>query len=313
MTYLKSLLIVMRRESLGDFEAIARRVRKMDPSIWIHLCPDRVDPQKIPPGFLNLPLLSIYLVNPPPDSFKPTAGQLAVKSISKLEEYEHFKKHNIPCLPIEAFHWGMTLDKSVYGDWVVLKPQTIQSTGKDVNMVPTNLIPTLKLDDFPEDHLIRKDDYYVQKFIKTGETPTHHRVLVFCGEVLYSSSSTNFISYPPSESNLDFLLSTSITANFKGKRKIYFTKSNELIDLALKTAATFKDLPLLGVDIICDTFTKKLYVLEVNAGGNVWHFSSEIGKGLRRDLGGSKIMVSQYGAWDRAAKALLDITLTIAK
>ncbi|QDD11713.1 hypothetical protein [Candidatus Methylopumilus rimovensis] len=308
----KSVIIVCRSESIDDFHQIARRAHRLDPSIAVIPIAEHLHSSLIPQSLLNLPMLVIFLVNPPQKEFA-LAGKMAVKRMTKLEEYEHFKKHNIPCLPIEAFTWGMTLDKSIYGDWVVLKPQNIQSTGKDVNMVPTDLIPSLTLEDFPADHLIRRDQYYVQKFVKTGEKPSHYRVLVFCGEVLYSSGSTHFSIYPSFQSNLDLLLSTSITANFNGKREIYFTKSNQLIDLALKTAKSFDNLPIFGIDIISDGLTNKLYVLEVNSGGNVWHFSSEIGKGLRRDLGGRKIMVSQYGAWDKAAKALIDITLKIAK
>ena len=154
----------MREESLGDFEAIARRVRQIDPSIRVLLCPENIDPSAIPKGFLDLPLLLIYLCNPPPDTFKPTAGQLAVKSFTKIEQYEHFKKHHISFLPIEEFLWGMKLDPSIYGEWVALKPQTRQSTGKDINMLPTRLISTLTLDDFPKEHLIHQDKYYVQNF-----------------------------------------------------------------------------------------------------------------------------------------------------
>ena len=313
MAYKKGLILVFRLESLDDFRNIARRVYKLDPSIQVVGFADRIDPKGIPPGFFNLPHLVIYLCNPPPDDYAHSSPKLAVRVMGKIEEYEHFKMHSIPCLPIERFEWGMTLDPKVYSDWVVLKPANIQSTGKDVNMVPTKVISELKLSDFPEDHLIHKDGYYVQKFVKTGQTPVHYRVLVFLDEVLYSSFSTHQLPYPKLNSNLNTLFSRSITANWQGTRKIDFTDEGEVIKLALKTAKSFMDLPLLGVDVIYDQLSKKFYVLETNSGGNVWHFSSKIGKGLRKNLGGKNLMVRQYKAWDRAAESLIRKTIELAK
>jgi hypothetical protein len=96
----------------------------------------------MPSHFLNQPTLTMYLVNPP---LITRPNDLAVKHLSKIDEYAHFKQHNIPCLPIEKFAWGMTLDESIYGDWVVIKPENINSSGKDINMIPTKAISKFKI------------------------------------------------------------------------------------------------------------------------------------------------------------------------
>jgi hypothetical protein len=88
----RSLLLVVRSESINDFREIARRVRKIDSAIDVLIFGDTVDTTKIPSHFLKQPLLSIYLVNLPPEDFVPQSGQLAVKPLNKLQEYEHFKK-----------------------------------------------------------------------------------------------------------------------------------------------------------------------------------------------------------------------------
>jgi hypothetical protein len=308
----KVVIVVHRKENADDFQQIARRIRNLDPSIGVLMVSDFLTSKMVPPEFLQLPMLVIYLCNPPATEFK-VATKIAVKKMSKIEEYEHFKKHKLPCLPIDRFKWGMELDPAIYGDWVVLKPEHIQSTGKDVNMVPTKKIPHLKLSDFPEAHLIRQDSYYVQKFVKAGPTPVHYRALVFLDEILYSSFSTHQMPYPTVDSSLSSLLSRSITANWQGKRKIDFTEAEEVIRLALRTSKSFENVPLLGIDFIYDDQSKRFYILETNPGGNVWHFSSEIGKGLRRDLGGKNLMVAQYNAWDKAAKALIRKTIELAK
>jgi hypothetical protein len=307
----KSVIVVCRSESMDDFHQIARRAHRLDPSITVVPIAEHLHSSLIPKPLLNLPMLVIFLVNPPDKEFH-IAGKMAVKHMTKLEEYEHFKKHNIPCLPIESFTWGMTLDKSTYGDWVVLKPQTLQSSGKDVNMVPTDLIPTLTLEDFPEDHLMRQDQYYVQKFVKTGDRPSHYRVLVFCGEVLMSTQSISKITLPETV-EIKNILKISVASNNQEYREVKLFKNEKVINFALGISHVLKTIPLLGIDILQDDLTKELYVLETNAGGNVWHFSSKIGRYFRHAAGGKKNFILQYNAWDRAAEALVKKAHMLAK
>ena len=320
----KSVIIVCRSESMDDFHQIARRAHRLDPSIAVVPIAEHLHSSLIPKPLLNLPMLVIFLVNPPDKEFH-IAGKMAVKHMTKLEEYEHFKKHNISCLPIESFTWGMTLDKSTYGDWVVLKPQTIQSTGKDVNMVPTDLIPTLTLEDFPEDHLMRQDQYYVQKFVKTGEKPSHYRVLVFCGEVLFIKKTISVIGFPHPQSDIRTLLRSNIASNISDDnlREVSMPLDQKVFDFALKIANTHYDLPLFGLDILENKETDELICLEQNSGGNVWHFSSNFSK--RNDanyfsiqrvaakIDDKKAKINQYGAWDRAAEGLIRKTHELAK
>ena len=305
MAYKKGLILVFRLESLDDFRNIARRVYKLDPSIQVVGFADRIDPKGIPPGFFNLPHLVIYLCNPPPDDYAHSSPKLAVRAIDKIEEYEHFKKHNIPCLPIERFEWGMTLDPYVYSDWVVLKPANIQSTGKDVNMVPTKVISELKLSDFPEDHLIHKDGYYVQKFVKTGERPTHYRVGIFIDSIIYSTKTIMKSDYPHLSDNLNTRLTKTIAANFVKNRHVCLFKDSKINELAISLAKTYPQSPMFGIDILLEEETGKLFALETNLGGNTWHFSSNIGREYRFDLGGRNQLIRQYNAWDRVAESLV--------
>jgi glutathione synthase/RimK-type ligase-like ATP-grasp enzyme len=205
----------------------------------------------------------------------------------------------------------MELDPAIYGDWVVLKPEFKNSTGRDINMVPTKILPTLTLDDFPENHLMREDTYLVQQFIKTGEKPVHYRVTIFLNEILFSSKSTSKLEYP--QPNLTCMLSTTVASNIAENRTTQLHESEEINNFALKVAKTFPISPILGIDILQDELTKQLYVLEVNAGGNVWHFSSTNGENYRFNLGGKNAMVRQYNAWDRAAEALIRKTHALAR
>ena len=247
----KSLLVVHRKENVQDFRDIGLRIRELDPSIAVAMISEFLDPGVLPSSFFQRPLLAVYLVNPPPKDFNHSAGKLAVEEMSKLEEYDHFKKNNIPCLPIERFRWGMELDSSIYGDWVVLKPENITSTGKDINMLATQAIPKLKAEDFPLDHLIHKDTYLVQRFVKTGEAPSHYRVMIFWDAILYSRKSTSLKSYPSFASDQKSLLSHCVASN-PVDRIFEYTINDELSDLAFKTAKSFPECPLFGIDIIRD-------------------------------------------------------------
>jgi hypothetical protein len=306
----KGLIIVHREESAEDFKEIAKRIKQLDPTIKGAMVSEWIFEERFPEQFFNMPLLVVYLVNPPktsPDQFVfPNAKNIMVAELTKLEEYQHFKKHNLPCLPIQKFEWGMQLDNSTYGNWVVLKPAHLQSTGKDVNMIPTKVVSDLKISDFPKEHLIHQDDYFVQKFVRTGLSPVCYRVLNFLGNIILSYKVTKDEPYPDTASNLDILLTKSVASNLRGERKLELTKDQKIIDIATKVALSLSDSPLIGVDIIPDA-EGNFYVLEINAGGNTWAFSNKPGENFRSVVGLAN-MIGQYGVWDLAAEALVKKT-----
>jgi len=180
-------------------------------------------------------------------------------------------------------------------------------------MVRTKLLPTIKIEDFPEDHLIHKDSYLVQKFVKTGEFPTHYRVLVFLGEILYSVKSTQKSAYPTQLVDINELLKSSVASNLTGHRTATLTIDKRVNEFALNVSNAFPEHPLLGIDVIKDEQSDALYVLEVNLGGNTWAFSSKLSHLFREAMGGRQAMVLQYNAWDRAAEALVRKTHELAK
>lgn len=303
----KGLIIVHREESAEDFKEIAQKIKHIDPSIKGAMVSEWIFEEEFPQQFFEMPLLVVYLVNPPslyPDQFIfPNATNISVGNSTKLEEYEHFKKHNIPCLPIEKFEWGMRLDENLYGDWVVLKPANIQSTGKDVNMIPTGMIPKLKIEDFPKGHLISKDDYLVQKFIRTGPAAISYRSCIFLDQVIYSRRSNMTIDLPSQNESIYNLLNRSVATNDQQNRVLQFHIDDEVNQLAIQVAKTLTKYPIFGIDILRDVSTGSLYVLESNLGGNVWHFSSKLA--LDRGLADRDVRISQYGAWDRVAESLV--------
>jgi hypothetical protein len=93
----------------------------------------------------------------------------------------------------------------------------------------------------------------------------------------------------------------------KGNFTVYFDYDDQIISLSKRVALAFENIPLLGIDFVKDAKTSKLYVLEVNAGGNTWHFSSNLWAARRQanpDL--TRAMKEQFGAFDIAAKVLVE-------
>jgi hypothetical protein len=113
------------------------------------------------------------------------------------------------------------------------------------------------------------------------------------------------------DADVKALLENTVASNLQGQRKVVLYKDEEANKLAIKVASTFPNNPLLGIDIIRDIETNKLFVLEVNLGGNTWAFSSNIAKNVRFVLGKNE-MVRQYNAWDKAAVALIRATNEMA-
>ena len=80
----------------------------------------------------------------------------------------------------------------------------------------------------------------------------------------------------------------------------------EIIDLAARAHTAFPQIAVLGIDIIREQPSGKLYVIEVNSMGGTWHFSSATGKSIQRDAGVN--FQSQFGGLKTAAQVLVEKT-----
>jgi hypothetical protein len=95
------------------------------------------------------------------------------------------------------------------------------------------------------------------------------------------------------------------TKEFGGAtRKIW--NDPEIISLGEKAHAAFPEIPVLGVDVVREAESKRLFVMEVNPKGDTWHLSSLLSKSFteqqRRDR------YEQFGALDVVARSLIEKT-----
>ena len=85
----------------------------------------------------------------------------------------------------------------------------------------------------------------------------------------------------------------------------------EVIALGERAHEAFPECPVLGVDIIRDRQSGRLYVLEVNPHGNVWHMSSLLAK--KMDPKHVQDLYTQFNALDRTADVLIQKTRSSAR
>jgi predicted ATP-grasp superfamily ATP-dependent carboligase len=132
-------------------------------------------------------------------------------------------------------------------------------------------------------------------------------------EVIYSANGRLNFPYPSEDLNIKALLNISVASNQHASRTAELVKDPEVNELAIKVAKTLPHSPLMAIDFLRDEETGKLYVLELNLGGNVWHFSSKMVRNLPGyDSAARKKLVLQYNAWDRSAEALVRKTHELA-
>lgn len=85
----------------------------------------------------------------------------------------------------------------------------------------------------------------------------------------------------------------------------------EIVALGTQAHSAFPECPVLGVDIVRDMDSGKLYVMEVNPRGDTWHLSSLLAKNFFtaehiRDI------YAQFAALERVAQLLIEKTRTEA-
>jgi hypothetical protein len=80
-----------------------------------------------------------------------------------------------------------------------------------------------------------------------------------------------------------------------------------VLDLSRRTFGAISEVALHGCDIIRESGTGHLFVLEINPGGNTWSFSSKWASLLRTELNMPDLS-TQFDAWKTCARILVQRT-----
>jgi len=249
-------------------------------------------------------------------TFIPLRGRIFEnKSIPKLEQYSRFKAAGVNVPRTERFALGRRYDPAKWGEFVLLKPESLDLTshGEGVHLIRTETLSRLRREDFPADSVARTAPMLIQPFIDTGKNPQKYRVLTLFGQALYAQH-TVLQTERPDLAEPDSLLMSATVATAAGERLYYHGDYPEVVEFARAMARVFPEIPLLGCDILQDAGSGRLYALEINAGGNTWHFSSPMWRERREKYPEvARQMKEQFGAWARAAEALIAATRRYAR
>jgi hypothetical protein len=294
----------------ADFKDIAQRIERIAPDIHVKVFhPYRFS--ELPDSIWKTPTLLINLMLS--EALKlPRGAALLSRQISKLLQDEMFRLGGIHSPKTAKFEIGMELNPEYWGDFVLMKPMPfhLMSKGQSIQVFRTRRLSGMSAEDFPSDHLIHSTPMLIQQFVDSGDFPQKYRALTLCGDVLYIAKDTCGTQRPDSSATDDEIESGIFHAN---GASIEYGQYPEIHEFARKMATAFPSIPLLGCDIIRDVHTGELFALEVNAGGNVWHFSSKMmAESRNRKPEVLKRVHEQYGAFDVAAKALIRTTRRMA-
>jgi hypothetical protein len=322
MTKRNLILIHRGPEYEKDFDEIAAKVNALDRDITIYHLPGDL-PADLPLSAWQYPTLTIALMS----KFKLPIRRgpvLRNRFIDKIAQAEIVRKSNLRYPPLMRYVPGMKLDPIIFGDFVIIKPMTLTSTGEGVQLFRRRRLETMTIQDFPKDHPILQDEmgYIVQKFVDTGEYPSWNRVITFLGKPIYAANGALRMARP-SLSSSDEVLQKATVAIQGLSRQREWRVDDDVMEFALKIATAFEEIPLLAIDILREKSSGRLYFLECNPGGNTWHFSSMQPGGvkLRHQLGeiekngperalelGRQRMIDQFDAFNTIAQVLVENT-----
>jgi len=306
-----------------DFHKIAEFMREIDPKIKTV-----VTSKKARDLFKVLPLVTHPTLGFSPVSLKkfylPRGRVFAGQKLTKSQEYEYLEAAGFPVPKWKLIDEDEVPDLSDFSPYVVTKPDN-GMRGANVKIKrKTRIRPKANSEKSEQDkakpvtpegrktnvgYSVSNDSKMLaQEFVYTGLWPVSYRVTTLFGQVIHSfkteaSHERNELPGPDAFGKLPGDKGVSIVASGQGC-KMTLNYDEEIIRLGEAVHAAFPDIPLLGVDIVREVPSGKLYILEVNANGYVWHFSSPMGLKFQSDFGFS--LESQFNGLRKAAHILAE-------
>jgi hypothetical protein len=298
-----NLLLVCKRRlhEHHDFMVIARLIREMAPDVHARLISDHFR-NAFRPDYWLRPTLAVSTEGL--RRFRPLRGRLFQgRHMSKSQEYVALEQIGVPVPKWVVFSQGKTPDLSEFGKYVVCKPD-LGACGAEVKIWRKGHVRGGRMHTDCEG----ESDLMVQAFIYTGLWPVCYRVSTFFGRVLSAwrveaDRNRRPLKGPEAFAGGPGQGGISIASSGRG---CTFTLADdpEILALAEKAHTAFPEIPLLGVDIVREKPSRKLYVLEVNSCGRTWHFSSARGLSIQQSAGID--LKSQFGALRITAAVLVE-------
>lgn len=301
-----------RKGAVDDFREVARRIERAAPDIRTYVFRTDLSASWLT-GWLRIAARPTAFVEM--DRIKwlhPLRGRrLAHVHGGKAREYPLLTAAGLPLPPWELIGPKTTLDPAQWGPYVVVKPSR-GGRGAFVRVSKTGRVRYKPPESFPEEHPGRRGPMIAQRFIHTGPWPTAYRVLTYFGRTIAAVRYDGAQHGAPLRGPGDFRDSggRSIVASAKGAR-VSLTAEADVLDLAVRAhQAAYPDIPSLGVDIIREHDTGKLYLTECNPGGESWMLTSISGREIATEF--NLDFYSQFNALDTIAQRSIEVARAAA-
>jgi hypothetical protein len=232
--------------------------------------------------------------------------------IAKTEQMKIMSRHGFPVPRWQTIVPGGEYSSKEWGPIAVTKPTALGSSSysRGVAAVRPEDLHYLPPGSFPEGHPGRDGPMLIQQFINTGLFPAQIRVLTLFGEPLYAEKIQAEEPHPiPEPVTAESVAGWTITP-VTVKRVRSFVYDDDVLRLARRAYGAFPDVPLQACDIIREEATNKLFILEINPGGNTWHFSSRFAQSQRID---GRRREERFDAFRVAARVLAERTRNDAR
>lgn len=317
--YLLILVMAGDRVAFDDLYEIGQEILRQADDIAIHIATPRDTSDSIPESKWKLPALTVGLS--PLHRFTPPRGRIfAARPVKKLDQHARFLSCGIDTPRSERFEFGKPYRENDWGEFCVLKPLPLDLTSKgNIQLIRTRRLAAIRGADFPPKHFLNCGPALVQRFIDTGENASYNRVMTLFGEPLLWWRGFSPIARPPlsaSDAEIERAIiepkDDVVRANFEVKLRRLLEVEPEIVAFARRMHEAYPDIPLKGCDVLKEHSTGRLYAIEINGGGNVWHFSSQMFSRSRAQMGGREAMLSHYNPWPPAARILIEMTRTHA-
>ena len=314
------LIFSQSRFNIRDVAEIGSLVMRKAPDILVHVVSPHSTADNVSKNAWRGPALTVSLAGGT-GKFIPSRGPILFNQpLSKFEQHRRLTSAGLNTPHTAKFQFGESYHEDDWSEFVVLKPANLKMTskGKNVRLMRTRRLHQISQQGPNGPDSAKMKDTIVQQFIDSGELATFWRPMTLFGRTLYCMKSWSPIPRPaltaPDEEIEAAIIEpkqAEVVSKFKVSEMRALEHDPEVVELARKVHATVPNYPLLGCDIIREISSGKLFVIEMNAGGNVWHFSSR-----RAALGLATITredrIKQYGAWDIAADSLIEKTRALA-
>lgn len=194
----------------------------------------------------------------------------------KIAQFKEIDTAGLPLPKWTEIAPETSLDPAEWGPYVVTKPSQ-GKRGAFVRTHKTGRVRFRPLSEYPEGHCGRDAPMIAQRFVYTGRWPVAYRVLTYFGTPVMAIRYDGRNDLAPLETPFGFNQSggRSIVASARGSR-IVFSYDAEVLELARRASAVYPEIPSLGIDIVREAETEKLYLMEMN-GGNSWALTSDAG------------------------------------